>query len=364
MPSPKTQTIIITLSIISIILFFFIYFNLKREQQPSTPKYTKNTQLKTIINDTHWKGNPVDQQGNFLNLNFPYTPKISNLIKWMLQSNPQKKQKKEDKWSIPIINDTSWIHSQQNSIVWLGHATFFIRINNIKIITDPIFSNPPFIKRITPFPINPNILPSINYILISHDHRDHCDKESISLLLKKNPNLKILAGLKMDALFLEWNKSTKTQTAGWYQQFDTDTTKIKIYFLPARHWSKRGMFDDNQTLWGSFVISSHNKNIYFSGDTGYDSHFQKIGQLFPIDYAIIGIGAYKPQWIMSSSHISPQEAIQACKDMKAKICIPMHYGTFDLSDEPNSDPYNTIKKYQKYQNIKILNISEKLLITE
>ncbi|MFM8588410.1 MAG: MBL fold metallo-hydrolase [Bacteroidota bacterium] len=131
-------------------------------------------------------------------------------------------------------------------------------------------------------------------------------------------------------------------------QITTDSSKVKIYFLPARHWSKRGLFDTNQRLWGSFIIQTLNRTIYFSGDTGYGSHFKEIGSLFKdINIAIMGIGAYEPEWFMSPNHISPKDALRAASEMSAKTFIPMHYGTFDLSDEPLFEPINSLKDLHK-----------------
>jgi L-ascorbate metabolism protein UlaG (beta-lactamase superfamily) len=137
----------------------------------------------------------------------------------------------------------------------------------------------------------------------------------------------------------------KVQTAGWYQQFNTDSQMVKISFLPARHWSRRGLSDTNRHLWGSFVVEAGGKKIFFSGDTGYGNHFKQVGSLFNgIDICIIGVGAYKPEWFMSPNHISPSDAVKAANEMNAKICIPMHYGTFDLSDEPMGEPEKILLK--------------------
>ena len=124
---------------------------------------------------------------------------------------------------------------------------------------------------------------------------------------------------------------------GWYQQMEDEG--LKITFLPAQHWSKRSVRDGGQRLWGAFMLQGNGISLYYSGDTGYSSHFREIPDLFGApDYALLGIGAYKPRWFMRPNHISPYESLTAAEEMHAGLTIPMHYGTFDLSDEPLHDP--------------------------
>jgi L-ascorbate metabolism protein UlaG (beta-lactamase superfamily) len=119
------------------------------------------------------------------------------------------------------------------------------------------------------------------------------------------------------------NKFIDVQEAGWYQQFQLDTS-FKVYFLPAKHWYLRAPWDRNKILWGSFLIEYKNKKFYFSGDSAYDTHFKTIGQLFgDIDYCFMPIGAYKPSYIMQSNHMNPEEAVRAYIDLKGKHFIPM-----------------------------------------
>src|SRR5690606_3549509 len=146
------------------------------------------------------------------------------------------------------------------------------------------------LKRKSEFPIPPERFKGIDYILISHDHRDHCDAKSLKLLAKNNPDAIYLSGLRMDSLLRSITKSNNIQTAGWYQGFEVGN-KLKIYITPSQHWGRRTLNDTNCRLWGGFVIQSAEKIIYFSGDSGYGKHFSDLAEIFPkIDYAIIGIG--------------------------------------------------------------------------
>lgn len=319
-------------------------------QSNGTQSYISNSELQTILPKNQWPGNRIDEEGKFSNLVHPFNPTFSMAWQMMTEGNPQKEEKKKDTFKLQVLGDNSFFKNNDNVIVWLGHATFFIRLNGISMVTDPVFNNVGLTKRKSRIPLDINLLKGIDYILISHDHRDHLDKKSLQLLVQNNPQVEILSGLKMDEWFNKMLDSPKMQLAGWYQQYKTDTSKIRIYFLPARHWSSRNLFDTNEHLWGSFVIQYNDKKIYFSGDTGYDNHLKEIGSLFNgIDICIMGIGAYKPEWFMSPNHISPTDAVKASNEMCVKQLIPMHHGTFDLSNEPIGEPIRIVQN-EKLQN--------------
>ena len=159
--------------------------------------------------------------------------------------------------------------------------------------------------------------------------------KSIIQVCKYNPSAIILTGLEIGKVLKKWGIKNEILEAGWYQQFNI-SDDITIDYLPSQHWSRRWITDTNINLWGSFMINDKrsNKTIYYAGDSGYAPHFAEIGNDYSIDIAMIGVGAYEPQWFMKSAHTGPSEAIMAFSDLKAKFWIPMHYGTFDLSDEP------------------------------
>jgi L-ascorbate metabolism protein UlaG (beta-lactamase superfamily) len=148
----------------------------------------------------------------------------------------------------------------------------------------------------------------------------------------------------MKELVKDFTKSEKVQEAGWYQKYDTGDNPLSITFVPSHHWSKRGLWDTNKRLWGGFVIEGDGKRIFFGGDSGYDSHYQQIGEIFErFDYVVLGIGAYEPIWFMKPNHQSPEEALKAFQDLNADRLIPMHYGTFNLSDEPLGQPLKGLR---------------------
>lgn len=228
--------------------------------------------------------------------------------------------------------------------MWLGHATFLVRLNGVTMITDPAFGNPPFIDRYVDVPSPIELIPDVDLVLISHDHRDHMDEASIRSLMDRFPDAVILAGLGSEELLGSWSPGRdRVRTAGWFQKFETGT-EAEVFFVPVRHWSRRGLFDTNKRLWGGFVIRSGQTSIYFGGDSGYGRHYRETGEVFPeIDYFLIGIGSYEPRWFMEPNHNNPSDVIKAFRDIGARTLMPMHYATFNMSDEPPNQPLKFLR---------------------
>jgi L-ascorbate metabolism protein UlaG (beta-lactamase superfamily) len=306
-------------------------------------KYISNENLKTVKPD--WKGVPVDEKGRFVNAEFPFLPKTIDLLKWQLGTKPQSAEKKADASRLEVRDPTEFINSERDGILWLGHASVLIRLNGKTVLLDPVFGEPSLFKRFVAVDSPLEKLKQVDYVLLTHDHRDHTDEATIRALAQKFPNAKFLAGLGMEGLLKDWSISAENiQTAGWYQQFETGGD-LKITFVPVRHWCRRGLSDTNRRLWGGYVIQGADKTIYHGGDSGYGSHYKEMAEVFPeIDYFVIGIGAYAPRWFMEPNHNNPADAYQAFKDAKAKTLVPMHYGTFDLSDEPPGEPLRLLKE--------------------
>jgi L-ascorbate metabolism protein UlaG (beta-lactamase superfamily) len=330
-----------------------------KKKLPRIVGYVSNPTLETI--KPGWPGTPIDEDGLFVNHQYPWKLEYGNIIKYMLHSNPRKEEKKRDKWRLAVLKDDAWIVDSTDKIVWLGHASFFIQLSGTRILIDPVYGKLPVGPRLSDMPVAPDQLRNIHYILISHSHYDHCDKESIKLLTVNNPQAEILTGLNLDGLISQW-ADNKVKTAGWYQQYKLEAG-LKITFLPSRHWANRNLWNINSTLWGAFMIEKDGKSIYYGGDSGHGSHFNDVGELFPaIDVALIGVGAYAPAWFMSPMHQDPYDAVKAFHATRARTLIPFHYGTFDLSDEPLSEPEQILNKLDaegKINNaLKILKLGE------
>ena len=249
---------------------------------------------------------------------------------------------------IKRIEDTSLVAT------FINHATVLIQFGNINIITDPIFS-----KRCSPFSWvgpqrvrEPGIkfedLPPIDVVLISHNHYDHLDIPTLQKLSKRD-NPIILSGLGNGNLF-EQNNLKNYKDLDWGDTLEVKG--LKFHFLVAQHWSGRGLTDRLQTLWGSFLIEKGDKKVYFAGDTGYGPHFKDHGKAFaPVDLALLPIGAYKPRWFMKYAHMSPEDALKAHMDLKSKMSMAIHFGTFSLGDDGFDDPIKDLKEAREKMNL-------------
>lgn len=334
-------------------------------QKNETVRHLKNDKLPVVKPD--FRGNKTIN-GQFLNGDELFTPKMSKVLRWKTSRNPQREEKKADTYVPPVVYGTDFITSNEDMVVWLGHATFLIRVNGLTMITDPVFYDLPMIKRRIGLPCAPEQLAGIDLILLSHAHRDHLDERSIKTLYRQNPDMKALAPLHAGDLLRSAEPHLPYQEAGWYQKFDLTPEGIEIYFLPASHWHRRGMFDMNKVLWGSFLIKTPTMQLYFAGDTGYNGHFEEIEGLFgPMDICLMPVGAYRPSFLMQKSHLNPHEAVRAYNVLRGGSFIPMHYGTFDLSDEPAGEPVRLLEQIAAsgmMQGLRIPAIGEPVLLRE
>ncbi len=312
--------------------------------------FRRNEGLITV--KPYWKGNPV-VKGRFVNRQHRMRHGMGNILKWRFSMNPQRKEKRREKWTPRLEYLHTLASVRGDALVWLGHNSFFMQFGGKRLMLDPVFGNIPFVRRRSELPVNPDIFREIDYLLLSHDHFDHLDRRSIARLYGNNPQMKAFCGLGVGTLLKGWFPDMQVTEAGWYQQMEDGD--LKLTFLPAQHWSKRSVHDGGQRLWGAFMIQANDISVYYSGDTGYSGHFTEIPELFSApDYALLGIGAYKPRWFMQPNHISPYDSLKASVEMKAKVTIPMHYGTFDLSDEPLSDPPKVFEEEARKRSIPVI----------
>ena len=304
-------------------------------------KFVFNPDLPFLRKD--FPGNPTEQ-GRFVNEDKIFGAGFDKVLRWLFSKNPQRAEKKKDAFHLDVKSDQSIFTPGPDAFVWLGHAAFLFRINNKLILTDPCLYSLPGVPRQFPSPFAPQELKNLDYILLTHSHRDHFDTKSMRQILEVNPDVTIYCPMNMAPLVRKVGGRNITE-AGWYQEFPADETGIRFAFLPSKHWNRRFVNDTNRELWGAFWIGTETQSIYFAGDTAYHSHFTDAKNVLPkIKHAFMPIGAYKPEFMMKHSHTSPIEAIQGFNDLDADFFIPMHYGTFDLSDEPLSEPMELVKK--------------------
>ncbi len=295
----------------------------------------KRNELLPLVKD-NWAGNR-QVGGRYINIHRK-PPAIKSINKWSISLTKERAAiNYGSSWQPNLVRFMGVESMRENSLVWLGHNSFIINIDGVNMIFDPIFWDAPFVKRKSRLPINPDNIHNIDLALNSHDHFDHADKRSVQTLALNNTHMQIVAGLGMRELIESWSPFLKVNEMGWYQLFEF--SGVKITFLPCQHYGKRSIGDSAKRLWGAFMIEGKNIKLYYSGDSSFAGHFDEIKPLFgKIDYALMGIGAYKPRWFLERNHLSPIEAIKASRIMGAKVVIPMHYGTFKLSREPIFDP--------------------------
>eukprot|EP00096_Caligus_rogercresseyi_P007308 TRINITY_DN25139_c0_g1_i2.p1 TRINITY_DN25139_c0_g1~~TRINITY_DN25139_c0_g1_i2.p1 ORF type:complete len:398 (-),score=53.94 TRINITY_DN25139_c0_g1_i2:124-1218(-) len=259
---------------------------------------------------------------------------------------------------------------------WLGHATVWVDFKGFSVLTDPIFSQraSPFSwsgpRRYRPPACSVSDLPaSLDAVVISHSHYDHCDLPSIiDLSDRYGSELKwfVPSGLKS---WMTYNVPGASEDnvfeMEWWEEYEFQKGGSKIIFTPSDHWSRRGVFDQNKVLWGSWVIQGpEGSKVFFGGDTAYhEEAFKQIKRKFgAFDLGLIPIGAYEPRWFMQYVHVNPEESIRIHEDIGAKKSLGIHWGTFKLTYEPYLEPKAKIRELaeEKGINFTTVNIGETL----
>jgi L-ascorbate metabolism protein UlaG (beta-lactamase superfamily) len=231
-------------------------------------------------------------------------------------------------------------------IVWFGHSSYFIRLNGINILVDPVLSGhaSPFSFSVKSFPgadiYSVDDLPSIDMLILTHDHYDHLDYDTLPLLRPKVKNVYTALGVGAHLDHWGFPKEMITEFDWWDSKEISDG--VRLTAAPARHFSGR-TFKRNQALWCSFILKVANHNFYIGADSGYDTHFADIGRRFgPFDIAFLETGQYNDDWPLI--HMTPEEAVQASLDLRARWMLPVHWGKFSLAFHPWSEPAERVRK--------------------
>jgi L-ascorbate metabolism protein UlaG (beta-lactamase superfamily) len=276
-----------------------------------------------------------------------------SFLHWKLFTNAKTWPTWVDLSDSPILKKPTT--PNKTNITFINHSTFLLQFDQINVLTDPVWSQrvspvswagP---KRVHPPGIPFDKLPQIDVVILSHNHYDHMDKKTLIRLEERHSPVFICP--LGDGAFLEGLGLKKVFELDWWQKLEFNT--MEISFTPTQHWSKRTLFDTNESLWGSFVIKYNKKKVYFGGDTGYSSHFKEIQKRFGhMDLSLLPIGAYAPRWFMQTMHMDPEEAIWAHKDLKSRKSIGIHYGSFQLTNESRDEPVHRLQMYLKSNQLK------------
>ena len=262
-----------------------------------------------------------------------------DVFKWMItrKRGPWNEVRDENYGKHPLAHFKGGIR-----VTFINHSTFLIQVDGINILTDPVWSERASpLKWIGPKRMHlPGVrfgdLPRIHLVLLSHNHYDHLDIDTMRMVFTAHhPQIIAPLGVKN---FLEQNYIRGCVELDWWEQ--TETNALIIESVPAQHFSGRGLLDRDATLWCGYAIKSKAGNIYFAGDTGYNEQtFREIGaKLGPFKVGLLPIGAYKPAWFMSPVHVSPEDAVRIHLDVGCEHSVAMHFGTFPLADEGQHEP--------------------------
>lgn len=268
-----------------------------------------------------------------------------------------KTKNRSPKKELPILHfdDTAFLSdSTTTKCIWYGHSVILLRMNSKTILIDPMFGQNA--APISPFPIKRfskntlaiiDELPEIDLILLTHDHYDHLDYKSIKKLLPKVKQFYTALGCARH--LVSWGADAqKIQEFDWWET--TMFNSITITFTPTRHFSGRGITDRAKSIWGGWVLKSDTENLYFTGDSGYGSHFKEVGdKLGPFDFAFVECGQYNENW--HQIHMFPEEGIQASIDFNVTKIMPVHWGAFALAQHNWEEPVERFYKEALRKNI-------------
>jgi len=229
----------------------------------------------------------------------------------------------------------------KDTVTWIGHSTLLVQLDGVNLLTDPHWSDrsSPFSfagpTRVTPPGLSFEDLPPIHLVLISHDHYDHLDVATVLRLAEVHRPL-FLVPLGLKAWFAGLG-ITSVEELDWWES--RSVRGLTLTCLPAQHFSSRTFWDRNRRLWSGWAVAGRAKRFFFAGDTGYYDVFKEIGsRLGPFDLAAVPIGAYVPAVIMQPAHTTPEEALQLFEDVGGRRFLGIHWGTFDLAEEPIEEP--------------------------
>lgn len=282
--------------------------------------------------------------GEFFNPWLGQQKSFSNFLRWRFSrsSLPDVEGHEE---APQVSNDGAYLKDKAapDSLTWVGHATYALQWGGQVVLTDPFFSDyAAIVPRITGPGLSVEAIPDGTVVVISHNHYDHLDSDSIEAL---SGRVKWLCPLGL-ADYLRERGAEDVTELDWWQEVEINGTKFTC--LPAQHWSRRFGQDYNQTLWCMWLMQRGNRKVLYAADSGYFKGFKEFGRRWPgIDLVLMPIGAYLPRWFMHYAHMNIPEAVQAFKDLGANTIVPTQWGVMKLGDEPAAWPIKELKQAAK-----------------
>lgn len=320
-------------------------------QHPQFGGKPSSQELKMIEASNNYK------KGQFRNLsNTPQLTSDASIFKIMRKFFFNKDKTNTPPFILPSKKANLFeLDVKDDVIVWFGHSSYFMQLSGKTILVDPVFSGHASPVRFTTKSFKGSDvyktedIPSIDFLLITHDHYDHLDYETIIRLRPKICT--VITGLGVGAHFKRWGYDEKIIfEKDWNEEINFDL--LTFITTPARHFSGRN-FKRNTSLWLSFVIITPDKKVFVGGDSGYDTHFRTIGEKFgPFDLVILENGQYNQYW--KYIHMMPEEVVQAAMDLKAKKLLPVHWGKFSLSLHAWDEPIRRTISEAKGKNLVVL----------
>ncbi len=283
-----------------------------------------------------------DGEGRFFNPWLPQKRGLWRLLRWRLSRNGLDTGGLVPPPAPRVDNPGTYLKDPRapDSLTWVGHATYVIQWSGQVVVTDPFFGQRALVvKRLVPPAFGPGAIPAGAVVIISHNHYDHLDADSVAALA---PRATFLCPLGLGPL-LRGMGARRVRELDWWQTLELGGSRFT--FLPLQHWSRRLGQSYNRSLWGGWLLERGGRKIFYGGDSGYFVGFKEFGRRFPgIDLALLPVGAYQPRWFMHYAHMNVKESLRAFRDLGAKVMVPTQWGVLKLGDEPASWPVVELRR--------------------